>query len=120
MRKLGPYWLSALLLLSAAVAQASIFGTVRGIVHDPQHRPVQNATVTIKAKTSDWTTTTTTDSDGEFVFNAVPIGQYTVTVSSSGFDSFEQDVIVESDTVPILHLALNIAGRSERVNMLRK
>ena len=37
------------ILLSTCVAMATIFGSVQGIVHDPQHRPVQNATVTLKA-----------------------------------------------------------------------
>ena len=55
MRKLGLYWLAALLLVSAGVAQATVFGNIRGIVHDPQHRPIQGANVTVKAKASDWT-----------------------------------------------------------------
>jgi len=30
------------------------FGTVRGIVHDPQHRPMANVEVTLKAKSSNF------------------------------------------------------------------
>src|ERR1700733_1612144 len=30
-------------VLFAAVANASIFGNVRGLVHDPQHRPIAGA-----------------------------------------------------------------------------
>ena len=40
---------------------ASIFGSIRGVVHDPQHRPVENAMVMLHAKASDWVATTTTD-----------------------------------------------------------
>jgi len=29
------------------VAHATIFGSVRGVVHDPQHRPIQGASVTL-------------------------------------------------------------------------
>jgi len=38
------------ILLTSIAAFASIFGSVRGIVHDPQHRPVQNAMVMLKAR----------------------------------------------------------------------
>ena len=40
--------LAALLVLSVP-ALATIFGTVRGIAHDPQHRPVAGAHVALKA-----------------------------------------------------------------------
>lgn len=117
MRKLGPVWLAMLLFASAGITRATVFGTIRGIVHDPQHRPIQNATVSIKATSSDWTTTTTTNSDGEFVFNAVPVGRYAITVSSSGFESVEQHAVVESGTAPVLHFELNVVSRTERVTV---
>jgi hypothetical protein len=40
-------------LILAAVAFATVFGSVRGIVHDPQHRPVQGAMVMLHAKSSE-------------------------------------------------------------------
>jgi hypothetical protein len=30
------------------------FGSVRGIIHDPQHRPIQGAMVMLKSRSSDW------------------------------------------------------------------
>ena len=56
----------ALLLVTSVDAFANIYGAVRGIVHDPQHRPVQGAMVMLKAKSSDWTKSVTTDASGEF------------------------------------------------------
>ena len=53
-----------------------IFGTLRGIVHDPQHRPISNARVTLKAVASDYEQTMQTDGDGQFHFDAVALGQY--------------------------------------------
>ena len=55
-----------LALLVAFVSRATIFGTVRGIVHDPQHRPLQGAMVMLQSKSSEWAKNTTTDSNGEF------------------------------------------------------
>ncbi len=76
--------LFAIFLTLSLAAFASVFGSVRGVVHDPQHRPVQNAMVMIKAKSSDWSATTNSDSNGEFHFNAVPLGEYLVTVAGPG------------------------------------
>ena len=105
-----------LLMLSLA-AHASVFGAVRGIIHDPQHRPVQNTMVMIKAKTSDWSATTNTDANGEFVFNAVSIGEYVVSVASQGFNQTEQKVVVVAGSEPILHFALSVAGAKETVEV---
>jgi len=41
------------LLLLAVTVSATIFGSVRGIIHDPQHRPVSGAMVMLRAKSSD-------------------------------------------------------------------
>ena len=68
-------------------AFAATVGSVRGVIHDPQHRPVQDAMVMIKAKTSDWSSTTNSDANGNFAFNAVPLGEYTVTVAGVGFET---------------------------------
>ena len=95
-------------------ARAEIFGTVRGIVHDPQHRPVQDAAVDLKAQHSDWTQHQKTNADGEFDFSAVPLGEYTVTVTVSGFQQSQQDVIVGSATSPVIHLQLALAGVTEK------
>jgi Carboxypeptidase regulatory-like domain/TonB dependent receptor/TonB-dependent Receptor Plug Domain len=103
------------LLLPATLAWASIFGKVQGIVHDPQHRPIQGAHLTLKAQTSAFTQSAETNANGEFVFTSVPIGNYTVTVSAKGFEQMSQDVIVQSDTSPVLHFPLALAGVNESV-----
>jgi hypothetical protein len=115
MRKLGVFLFVAvplilLLVSTTPSALAAAFGTIRGIVHDPQHRPVAGATVAVKAKASDWSATTQTNDDGEFAFSAVAVGDYTVKVSMQGFDSLQQNVTVESDSSPVLHFPLNVAG----------
>ena len=91
--------------------------SVRGIIHDPQHRPVQNAMVMIKAKTSDWAATANSNANGEFAFAPVPLGEYVVTVAGPGFDQSHQDVTVISGSYPVLHIALAIAGAKETVDV---
>jgi outer membrane cobalamin receptor len=95
----------------------TVFGNVRGIVHDPQHRPVPDAKVVLKAKASDYTQELQTDAEGQFHFDAVPLGQYVVTVSQSAFASGEQNVAVLSGTAPILHFELQLAAQNQSVTV---
>jgi hypothetical protein len=107
-------FLLVLLLLDSA-AQATVFGTVRGIVHDPQHRPVADIEVVLKAKSSEFTQTAKTDANGEFHFDAVPLAEYTVTVSNQGFATVEQTVTVLSGSAPVLHFELQIAAQNQSI-----
>ena len=104
-----------LFFLLDAMAFATIFGSVRGIVHDPQHRPIRSVQLTLKAQNSDWTQSQETNDNGEFTFSSVPIGAYTVTVTLKGFQELKQDVILQSDTSPLLHFQLAVAGVNESV-----
>jgi Carboxypeptidase regulatory-like domain len=102
------------LLLVVSVCSATIFGTVRGVVHDPQHRPVADVQVVLKARASAFTLTTQSDVNGEFHFDAVPVAEYTITVSKSGFATEEQAATVLSGTAPILHFELQLSPRDSR------
>jgi hypothetical protein len=105
------------LLLASISAFANVYGAVRGVVHDPQHRPVQGAMVMLRAKSSDWAKTVTTDASGEFEINAVPLGDYSVSVASHGFAQTEQHVTVISGTVPVVHFQLQIAAANAKVTV---
>src|SRR5580692_10150941 len=95
-------------------AQAEIFGTVHGVVHDPQHRPVQDVMVDLKALHSEWVQHQKTNGSGEFDFGAVPLGEYTVTVTLANFQQAQQSVIVESGANPVLHFQLTLASVSDK------
>ncbi|HTZ75710.1 MAG TPA: TonB-dependent receptor [Candidatus Aquilonibacter sp.] len=102
------------LLACVGVARATVFGTVRGVVHDPQHRPIPGASVQLKSATSDWSESATTNDLGEFSFPTVPFGDYTVTASASGFSPMQQSLTLASDTSSVLHFPLSIATISEK------
>src|SRR4029077_2755902 len=101
---------SVFLMGAAAPGFAIIFATVKGVVHDPQHRPVPGADVTLKAEQSEWTQRAVTDADGAFQIAAVPVGDYTVTVALTGFNTVRQAVSVISDTTPVLHFQLELGA----------
>ena len=96
---------------------ATIFGSVRGIVHDPQHRPVASAIVVLNAMASGWSQRQETNQDGEFVFPLVALGDYSLTVDKAGFETAQQSFTVVSNTTPVLHFQLNVAGPKETMNV---
>ena len=115
-----------LVIISAQFLFATIFGKIQGVAHDPQHRPIPGASVKLQAATSDLSQTTQTDSNGEFSFTSVPIGDYKITVTQSNFAASERMVTLDANSSPVLHFQLALAslnqttvveGRAETVNM---
>ena len=96
---------------------ASIFGRLQGIVHDPHHRPVSGATISVQAANSDFAVSTRTSQDGNFNLPAIPLGDYTVTVSQPGFRTLQESVTLASNTSPMLHFELEIGSVSQAVTV---
>jgi hypothetical protein len=101
----------------ATPASATIFSTVKGVVHDAQHRPVPGASITLKARQADWTQSTTSDAEGGFQIAAVPVGDYTISVALSGFTTIEQTITVVSDITTTLHFQLEVAAIRQSVTV---
>jgi outer membrane cobalamin receptor len=95
--------------LSATAARAAIFSQVHGVVHDPQHRPIAGARIELHAANSAFTQTTLTAQDGSFAIPSIPLGDYLLTISQSGFATTKQALTLASDTSPILHIELQLS-----------
>ena len=108
------------LLLPAALAFAAVFGTVRGVVHDPAHRPIAGAEVTISASASHYSQAVHTNESGQFEFPGIPIGEYKVIVRHPGFADSEQPVVVMSGAAPVLHLQLKLTEQKESVEVAER
>src|ERR1035438_9226745 len=109
--------ISALLAMAVSPAAATVFGNLRGVVHDSQHHPINGAKATLQASDSGYSMTAETGVDGEFHFDAVPLGQYSVTVEAPGFAPQKQALLVVSGSAPILHYQLAIAAAQEKVTV---
>jgi outer membrane cobalamin receptor len=101
----------------ATPAFAGIFATVRGIVHDGQHRPISGAQLLLQAKSSDWKREASTDDDGRFQFDAVPAGDYSIRISREGFREYDGDLAVVADSAPLRHFPLDLATVTETVQV---
>src|SRR5579883_1971640 len=98
-----------LLLLPAPFSRATVFGKVSGVVHDPRHRPIRGAQVTLHAANSDFVQTQDTNQDGEFQFSSIPLGQYAISISQPGFRTIEQPITVASESGTTLHFQFSLA-----------
>ncbi len=108
---------SLLALVAVPFVRAAIFSQLQGIVHDPRHRPLAAAQVSVRAGHSDLHFNATTNSDGAFAIPAVPLGDYVVTVSAPGFATLQQTVTLTGDSAVMLHLQLQIAPVSQSVTV---
>jgi hypothetical protein len=115
MHRLSLILLAASLLAASIPARATILATVHGIVHDPQHRPIPGATVTLKAANSAFTLTAATNTEGEFDLPPAPIGIYQLTVSAAGFATTQQPLTIASGTNPVVHIPLAVATSTQTV-----
>jgi outer membrane cobalamin receptor len=105
------------LVVVVSISNATIFGSVRGVVHDSQHRPIPDVQISLRAKDSVFTLTTQTDVNGDFHFDAVPVAEYVITASKADFATSEQAMTVLSGTAPILHFELPLASQTQSVTV---
>jgi outer membrane receptor for ferrienterochelin and colicin len=96
---------------------ATVFSTVRGVVHDPSHRPIAEVEISLKARASDYAQTAHTNEAGEFELPSVPIGEYRLSVRHSGFADTEQPLVVMSGTAPSLHFQLRLADQKASIEV---
>ena len=100
-----------------AAAWAVVFGSLRGVIHDPDHRPISGAEVSIKSLTSDFVRTASTAMDGSFEVTSIPVGAYKVTITHEGFAAAAQETVVTSGSAPVLHFQLAIGTVTQSVNV---
>jgi len=107
--------LLSVVLFSFLSAHAADTASVRGIVHDPQHRPLPGAQVVLRNST--FSKTVASDANGEFMIDEVPEGSYTISVSATGFSPLEQQIRVAAGKTPVLHLQLELAAVTSSVEV---
>lgn len=113
--------LLALLLLVGALAYAQqLTGTLSGTTTDQSGAVVPNAQVTLKNEASGDTRQTTSNGSGFFNFAAVQPGRYSVTVSASGFTSWQQPGVVMSqgDNRTLPNISLKVGQSTQQVEVM--
>ena len=106
----GLLFLTAMAMLCAqAFAQTQTTGEITGVVTDPSGADVPNAQVALKDNARGMTQEAHTSTAGVYRFSLLIPGDYTVTVSASGFATVEQTTGVSVGQVSTLDVKLEIS-----------
>ncbi|MDE3178658.1 MAG: TonB-dependent receptor, partial [Acidobacteriota bacterium] len=115
-------WRSVIFILLAAALPVLLRGaslpiTLRGITHDPDHRPIAGALVTIHSMQSSFRAETRSNAEGEFEFQNILPGKYVINAIAPGFAEVTQPVAVTARDNPVIHLWLQIAAMKQAVRV---
>ncbi len=106
-----------MLCLPLVSALSAATGDLRGIVHDPQHRPLPAAQVVANSTGGAATRSVQSDANGEFQIDNLPEGAYSIAISAPGFQMLEQQVTVAAGKSPVLHFQLELAAVNSSVQV---
>jgi hypothetical protein len=109
----------ALGVLSAALAWASVGGSIAGTVKDPSGRLVPNAEVTVRETGTGISYLTHSDSKGHYNFPVLPVGHYELKVQASGFSGYQRtDVVLDTNAALTLDASLEVGGVAQTVSVI--
>ena len=104
-------------LVTPTLAQTT--GSISGEVKDEKQAVINGATVTLRNVTTNQSRTSQTDGDGRYRFTGVPVGDYEVTVESTGFAKYVQSGIkLELNQPATVDVTMKPGAVTEVVNIV--
>jgi hypothetical protein len=95
-----------------------ITGTIAGSVKDTQGAVVTSATIKATNVETGLVRSTTTTTDGAYLIQYLPVGNYKVEVNASGFKRFVQEnVVMTVDQTQALNVTLSVGVQSQTVTV---
>lgn len=111
--------LVALLTFLSSPLLAQTTGSISGEVKDEKQAIVTNATVTVRNVKTNETRTLQTDVDGRYRFTGMPVGDYEVTVESTGFAKYVQSgITLDLNQPATVDVTLKPGGVAEVVTVV--
>jgi outer membrane receptor protein involved in Fe transport len=107
---------AALLLFPAMTFAQTVTGTMQGTVSDAKGAVVSGAQVIIRNTETGQERTLQTNSEGAYIASFLPLGRYTVTASSAGFNKIAQENIeITLNQTRVVNFTLNPSSVTEAV-----
>lgn len=101
-------------LTSALLAQVG--GRITGTVKDPSGAAVSGATATLINAATGAKQQDTTDDKGVYTFPTVPVGQYGIEISATGFAPYRRTgIAIDVNSAPLVDVTLQLASQSATV-----
>jgi Carboxypeptidase regulatory-like domain len=110
------------LILASVFLPALVFAQdtaqLAGTITDPSGAAVAKAKVTIVSNEHGVTRTMSANSDGDFLFSALPIGSYDMSVSAPGFKKYQaQGIVLAVGEKARNNVTLQVGAAQETVNV---
>ena len=118
-RALSRAFLAAAISLAVVPAHAAdVNGRIKGTVTDPAGAEIPNAQVVATNQATGVKFTTTSQANGDYQFQQLPVGTYTISASSPGFKNFSASgIVINIDQEYVEAVRLDIGGSSETVSV---
>ena len=116
-----PFFALCLLLPLAALRLPAqeLSGKVAGTIHDPSGAGVSNATIIVSNHAGDTTQMTASDRDGDFIFKALPAGEYDLKVLKRGFEAYRApQITLSAGHVLSQNITLRVAAIMDEVDVV--
>ena len=118
-------WVATLLMLvlalftSSALAQ-QLTGTISGTAYDPGGAVIPKASVVLKNEASGDIRTSVTEGDGHFVITGVQPATYTLTITATGFTTWQENAITMNvgDQRAVPNIKLQVGSSGEKVEVI--
>jgi hypothetical protein len=106
-------------VLSAALAWASVGGSIAGTVKDPAGRVVPNVEVNIRESSTGLSYQTHSDNKGVYTFPVLPVGHYELQVQAPGFSGYQRTgIVLDTNASLTLDASLQVGGVAQTVSVI--
>jgi hypothetical protein len=105
------------LLTVITVAQAQSKGSLRGIVEDDSGAAIPRAEVALKSGNNTEIARTVSNDMGEFVFNGLATGEYTLRAQAPNFKAAEAKAAVAPGVEQLWHVRLKVASVTQEITV---
>jgi hypothetical protein len=115
-RVISAFALISFVALTGVIAFGQVTSSISGTVTDPTGAVVPGATVTVKNAASGNEFRTITSNQGAYSVTSLGVGQYTITVTASGFKSATvQNIEINAGTPATVDMILEVGQATETV-----
>jgi hypothetical protein len=105
-------------LVTAAIAWASVGGSISGTVKDPTGSVIANANVAVREVNTGISYHALSDSKGYYTLPVLPVGHYELDVQVSGFRSYQRkDIALDTNAALTLDAVLQVGRATETVSV---
>lgn len=109
---------ASLSLASTAAFAADVNGRIKGTVTDPAGAEIPNAQVVATNQATGVRFTTTSQANGDYQFQQLPVGTYTISATAPGFKGFSASgIVINIDQEYVEPVRLDIGGSNETVSV---